>query len=252
MGIREIMSGFVNGSGKTAEQQQMQPTQPAQAQAVSTATGVHSAGEVSAIPPTAVGDKSPLANYDKLWEADASIKPVAHSVAMTFDKGKVSAAVQHIDYMKELPAELIAKATSGDTAAMMEVINRTGQTALTNATQVTTDIVNQALDRQAEHYRTTVIPDVLRGNAVRTAIRADNPIFEHPAVKPMLSMAENQLIAKHPQATPAEITAMAKDMTSEFAQAIADSQGKVMIDKPVVKESDKPFNWESWATQPAS
>lgn len=179
-----------------------------------------------AIPKQGEGEKAPLAEYAKLWENDPTKQPEAPQPFFNADPKKLLEAARTIDFSKQIPAEVLAKVAAGGEgaqAAFSEAINAVTQAAYAQSAHATTKIVEAALTKQMEQVMAK-IPDLVRNQAIKENLRAENPLFSNPAVSPMLSMLESQISSKNPTASAAEVNTMAKNFLNEFATAIGVQQ----------------------------
>ena len=195
-------------------------------------------GSIAAIPPAATGDASPLANFKDLWETpkDAQGNPIVQTKASLVptinpDPAKIQESASKIDFTKLIPADVQAKALAGDSTAFMQAINAASQATLAHTTQLTAQIVKEALTQQATAFEARAA-DILRTERVSNTIQADNPLFTNPATAPMLRMVEQQFMAKNPTASPAEISQMAKAYVAGFAEEAVKASGKVITEAP--------------------
>jgi hypothetical protein len=179
---------------------------------VPSGTTPQSTGNPPAIPPAAQGDQSPLANFADLWKADPNISQTTPTIVPNFNldsKGLLDAASK-VNFMQSISPELITKASSGDAAALGEVINRAVQIGFANSTAATGELVKQALSGAEKTITSDFIPTAVRNQAVQAAMLDQNPIFSDPAVQPMLALLQPQLQRKYPTASAEEIAAYAK------------------------------------------
>src|SRR6266478_155914 len=191
-----------------------------------------------AVEPT--GDKSPLDGYLKLWEIDPNAKPPASLVpSITVDPKKIMEGARGVDFTKSLSAATLEGISKGDTKAFLAGINEVGQGALAHASVMASNLVTAALTAQEKAFREEVMPDMLRKHNVSNALRTDNPMFDNPAVKPVLSMIENQFQIKNPNASASEITTLAKQYLSGFATEILTGAGKIVSDPPQVRKTSR-------------
>lgn len=261
MSIGDIFNAFRGGS----QQQPMTPAQAAQAAASgamgsaaanpavpSAATPASDGSQAAAIPPAGKGEASPLENYQKLWDkADTDPKPLDPVVRFNADPAKVMQAAQQIDITKAIDPALLARVNAGnDPAALVELINKSVQVGIAHSTQSTTGIVNEALKQQNDKYTNDIIPEILRRERIQNTTRADNPLFTNPAVAPIMSMVESQLMIKFPTASPAEISEKAKEYIGGLGSAVLESQGLVASAKPVATTAVGGVeDWSKWATK---
>lgn len=186
-----------------------------------------------AIPKAGEGDASPLDGYSKLWEtADTDLKPTPLVPQMTADPAKLLEAAKGVDFTKAMRPEVLEAASKGDSAALGTLINEAAQAGYAQSAMATTKIVEAALTKQAKTFQETVMPEILRRHSISQTNRADNPIFDNPAVKPMLEGLENQLAIKNPTATAADISAHAKIILTGMAEDIVKQSGRTIAETP--------------------
>jgi hypothetical protein len=65
------------------------------------------------------------------------------------------------------------------------------------------------------------LPDMLRAQGSTEHLRTTNPIFENPAVKPVVDATQAQLLQKFPNASNAEITKMTQDFILAMGESFA-------------------------------
>jgi len=197
-------------------------------------------GSNPAIPKAGEGDKSPLAEYSKLWEAKET-SPKSFVPEINIDPAKISESASKVDFTKAINPELIAKASSGDMNAMMQVINQSAQAALAQSIGATAEITKQALQQQAKKFNEEFAPEMLRRNAISQNLQDNNPIFDNPAIKPVLKNIENQMATAYPQASPQEVTAKAKEYYISLAKEIINSTGDTVISRSDANKDSRGF-----------
>lgn len=208
-------------------------------------------GSVLAIPKAGEGDKSPLANYGDLWQTSTDPKdknyvkpPATTATKISADPAKMMEAAKTVDFTKVLSPELQARLAKAEPAAIVEAMNTVAQATYAQAAGAATHILNSALEAQAKTFRDQVMPEILRNHSVSQQLRTDNPLFDNPAVSPVLKMVERQLVAKNPTLSPVEITAKAKDYLTGFATELVSASGRVITDKPAAPAKGRePQNW---------
>jgi hypothetical protein len=212
------------------------PTAPGAASTSANTTGTQQ-GAFPAV--EAEGPKSPLDGFTKLWETDPKAKPQASMVPqINGDPQKIRDAAKNIDFTKQLSPTTLEGIAKGDVKAFLAGINEVGQAALAHSASTTTGLITAALTAQEKTFREEVMPDMLRKHNVSNALRTDNPLFDNPAVKPVLTMIENQFQVKNPSASAGEITTLAKQYLSGFATELLTASGKVVSDPPSTSSSN--------------
>lgn len=222
---------------------QQQPTMQVAAQAnptVPSATTPLSDGSVKAIPgvPGVESNKSPLEGFNELWNTDPNApKPASLVPEFSLDPKKLMDAANSVDFAKQISSAAMEAAKAGDFSAM---INETLRLAFTQTATVSTNIMKDALTKQADVFHTSVLPEALRRHDASTALRADNPVFESPAVKPMLEMVERQFAAKNPTMSAVDLTKNAKEFLLAFGGEMITGSGKTIVDSSANKTSQQP------------
>lgn len=216
----------------------------------------------AAIPAAGKGEASPLEGYAKLWEhAETDGKPASLVPALTADPAKLMAAAKTIDFSKAITPATLEAAAKGDAVALGQAISEAAQAGYAQAASATTKILEAALTKQAETFKNEVMPEILRKHAVNSSLSADNPLFDNPAIAPMLAMAKDQLAIKYPNASAAEITKHAQAMMGGFAEALITSSGRTIVAKDasttdaagnkVGRGVDKNFDWATYFGVPS-
>lgn len=239
MGIKDIFASFSSTPTATAQSQttttaQAAPNDPSKTNPLvpGANTGV-SDGSTKGIPAVGEGDQSPLAGFEKMWEtADTDRKPISLVPDLNVDPAKLMEQAKKMDFSKLIKAEDVTKALGGDAATFVNIINTVAQAGFAQSTNTTTRIVDAALRDQAKKFNEEVLPAKLKEHNINTGLRADNPLFENPAVAPVLSMVEQQLQIKFPTASASEIKQKAKEYISGLGSAIVIGDGKLVTEKP--------------------
>lgn len=207
-------------------------------------------GSVPAIPIAAEGDKSPLANFDKLWEIDPNAKKAASLVpTISNDPKKLMEAARGFDFTKAIDPTTLEGITKGKPEAFITGINQAVQAAFAQSMGTTSNLITQALQVQEKTFNEQVIPDILRKHNISNQLRTDNKLFESPAAAPLLAMLENQFSSKYPTASAAEISQHAKEYLSAFSTELLTGSGKIISDPPKQVEGSKarePYDWSKF------
>lgn len=159
----------------------------------------------TAIPPAAEGDKSPLANYDKLWETpkiEGTPSPKLGE-GFNFDPSKLAEAAKSLDFVKVIPPEVMALASKGDAAALAQVVNLAGQAGFAQSATVAGKLVETAMAKFTDQFNAN-LPQMIRDRTAQS-MSGENPAYKDPAVAPIIEQVRNQLLARHPNATPQDI-----------------------------------------------
>ena len=202
-----------------------------------------------ATPPNAtdapVTEATPLDSFKDIWQTapvdpNAPTKP--NGVFGDVDPKRFMEAAGKIDFSKAVtPEQLQAISAGGDGAmrAFAESMNKVAQGVYAQSAFASTKIVENALAKSRENFLAE-LPQHIKQQQVSTTLRDSNPIFSNPAVQPIISALEIQMTQKYPNATPTEITNMAK----QYVEAL----GTAFTPKPAASASkdSEGTDWEKF------
>lgn len=196
---------------------------------------------------TADAMKSPLDQFNTLWETDPNAVTPPASMFASLDSRKVMETASKVDFTKVVSPELMQKINGGGEGAMqamMEAMGKMSQMSFAQSALATTKIVEQALKEQETKYNSE-LPNHIKRQTVSNTLRDENPALSHPAAQPILEAIKTQMTAKYPNATASEVAGMAKDYLASFATAV--SPVKVKDDTSDGKQGGTDFSsWDSF------
>lgn len=193
------------------------------------------------------GAASPLDKFNDLWQPVAT-DPNAPQGPQSVDPQKLMEAASKVDFSRSLNQETLAKVAAGGEEAikaLMESFNTFGQQVYGQSAVTTAKIVEQAV-AEARNQFIAEIPDAIKRQGARTKMFDDNPAFKHPAIAPMIEAQVQQLSTKFPKASPAELTAMAKDHLQAMAALISPPKADASANGKTGKED---VDWDSYMSQ---
>lgn len=212
--------------GGNTQQQQQQPTQQQPGNLPNNGGAADPSNPTlpnPAIVDPAKKEESPLANFAELWKpTESKSDPQDNSFLGPVDPAKVMEAAKRTDFTKVVTPEQMQKIAAGGqeaVTAMMEAMNSVTQAAFAQSAMTSAKLVEQALSK-AESKFTSDLPQHFKKMSVSENLRNENPIFNNPAVSPIISALEFQLTQKYPNASSSEITKMAKEYISDFGNAV--------------------------------
>lgn len=188
-------------------------------------------------------EATPLDSFKDLWNND----PVDSNAAPTgvfnnVDPKKFMEAAGKIDFTKVItPEQMTAISQGGEGAvqAFAAALNKVAQTTYAQSAFATTKIVEQAMARGKDTILSE-LPQHIKKHTVSENLRAENPVFQNPAVQPVISALEAQLTVKYPRATAGEITQMAK----QYVEALGTSFSPKPAAPANADENDT--NWDEF------
>lgn len=243
-----------NPASPTIQQQQQanvaaNPTVPSSATPTSN-------GSLSAIPAAGTGDESPFDQFKELWKTDPNTNQQTKSLVPAFNldhKGLLEAASK-VDFTAHINPELVTKALAGDATSLLAVINQASQFAYASAAASSGELIKGSLTSAQNVLNDSVLPAALRNREISQAIDASNPIFQNPAVAPMLENLKMQFANKYPTSSPTDIAAMATQYLSTVSEHIVAAAGGTVVSKQQQQRNRGGYNppeetdWDAFAS----
>jgi hypothetical protein len=202
------------------------------------------------------GPKDPMANYADLFVVkDTDRKPATSMPSLTIDNKKISEALAGMDTLAGIPAEVLAKAKSGDFDSVTQVIQHSSRQTMQNATAMTAQIVQSTINQLNDHYQKEIIPEILRkqdsrGNGESVVAK----LMANPASAPLVTSIRDQFMLKNPTAPGAEIERLTQAYFADFSNMVVGASGKTITDTSAAQggkgDSAKGnFDWANWASE---
>lgn len=195
---------------------------------------------VAALPE--VKDESPLAPFNNLWE-DTPVDPKAPTGPNAYvppTPEDIQTAVAKADFSSKFTPEQLAAVTAGGegaTEALVQLLNTVGQQSLAQSTMVNSKLNAQAM-QAAIASEVAKMPELVRAQNAQAHLKDTNPLFDNPAIKPVIAATQQQLQAKFPHATPAELTKMTQDYIT--------AMGETFAPKPAVAAGIEADDWSDY------
>lgn len=224
-----------------------QPPAPPASSAVTSANGV--------VPPDGnkPGEQSPPDKFSKLW--DPTEPDQTKQGNQTPDNGltpeKMLEAASKVDFRKSLNPELVTKLQAGGTEAVeatLALMNQTAQQVYGQSVVVAQKLVDRAVEQATQEFAKQ-IPGLVKGQAARESLLSDNPAFKDPKVAPIVGAVQQQLQAKFPNASAAEISQMAREYFKEAA-GVFSSDPKAAAAAATANKVADGESWDDWFKLP--
>jgi hypothetical protein len=188
--------------------------------------------------------KSPEDKFEKLWETTPTDPNVAQGGVgeNPLTPEKMLEAAGKIDFKRVLDPESLRKiAAGGDeaVAAMAELLNKTAQTVYGQSTVVAQKLIETQVQKARDEF-TSQLPSLVKKQTMQESLLAENPAFKKPSVAPVVTAIQNQLAAKYPNATAAELNQLAK----EYLKAAAEDFNPTPKQEPTAAE--RGVDWDQW------
>lgn len=214
------------GARRRAEQIAATPA-PAPAPAAAPAAAPNPADS----PEARLAEAWKMAPVDPKQQAAAGPRPYFGNV----DPNKIAAAAQSMDFLNGVDPALVEKAKGGDADAFLAVVNASNQNAFKTAMMALPGIIEPVL-QQAEQRQAERAPAIFQQLQLRTA-RSSDPVFNNPAVAPVVEALKTTIASQNPQATPAQVLELVQQRISDLGQVLAPLQKQQQEDNAPARRS---------------
>lgn len=166
---------------------------------------------------------TPLAGFSKLWDApttDQGTKPTG--VLPTLTAEQLSTTLANSNFLQSVNPDLLAKAAGGDAAAFSDVINQGLRNVMTQSVLASHGLVEAGARSHGASLQDR-LPSMVRSSNVSDSLQS-NPLYNNPAVRPVIDNVRQQLEAKHPTASAKEIATLTDSYFSDLVSAMGGSK----------------------------
>lgn len=215
------------------------PTNPT----VPAATPATPAPTTTQVTPENSANQSPLDQFADLWKTDPNAAPPGNiDNLFNIDPAKLQEAAAKTNFSQVISQDTIQKMAAGGQEAVeafSDSMNKVAQAVYAQSAMATAKIVEQALGKAQASYDAR-IPSLIKQHQVSDNLRNESPIFNNPAVSPLISAMEVTFTQKYPNASAGEITKMAKDYIAAIATSFAPAP------QEPAPTASKDYDWSSF------
>lgn len=211
------------GGTPTPDAAPAQPAQPAPAQPGNLPPAAPA--DPTKVPGTTPNDgtptNSPLDQFKDLWEPVKN--EAGDQTPVELDAAKVSEAMSKADFSNVLNQENLSAIAQGGEPAMkafQDSLNAVARQVMTQSTLISNKMIEQAVAKATKEQQAK-LPDLLKRQSLKENLADSNPLFNNPAVKPVIEAVQSQLAAKYPNATTTELAKMATDFVTVMGEQFA-------------------------------
>lgn len=190
---------------------------------------------------------SPEDKFAKLWETAPTDPnaPAAGAPDNSLTPEKMLEAAGKVDFKRVLDQASLKKISAGGEeaiGALAELLNKTAQTVYGQSTVVAQKLIETQVSKARQEFEAQ-LPTLVKKQTMQESLLTENPAFKKPSVAPVVTAIQNQLAAKYPNATAAELNAMAKD----YLKAAAEDFNPTPKKEPTAAE--RGTDWDKWVEQ---
>lgn len=163
---------------------------------------------------------NPFDDYAKLFKSAAENSDI-QAPTFSLDPKVIADVAGKMDFTKGISPELMSKATSGDAAAMMQLIQETGRNAYRASLEHATKLTDTHLGQRSE-FETKNLKRGVKEQLTSDALSQGNANLNHPTIKAELNRIAKQFAAspEYADASPAEIAKAAHNYMNDLHAAM--------------------------------
>lgn len=235
--------------GQQTNTQQAAPQgQQAAAPQAGTAAPTGTNGEVGGAG-TAAPSGSPLDNYLAIWQNANTAEGAQKTNVLETDVVPLGAEqmqalhqkMSTVNFLGGVNPEVITAALGGDANAFSSVINQAVQQALLQSVRLNGAMLNNSFRSRTAAIMEAVPQHVQQAMTI-SQIRQDNPIFNNPAARGILSALETNLATNHPNISPQQASQVAQRFLQDFATELV---GKPVDPQAAATTTPGNIDWSS-------
>ena len=169
------------------------------------------------MPGTDPNNQNPLDVYSKMFDT-ANNGSDLQAPSFKIDPKVLSDVSSKMDFTRGVNQETLAKATSGDTAALLDIIKTVGQNSYRAALEHNTALTDSYLTNRGDFDKKSLergVKSQLTASELSSA-----PNYNHPVVKAELNRIASQFAAANPDASPQEVAKAAQKYIADLQNAL--------------------------------
>lgn len=217
------------------QQQQQQPQNP-----TNQPLG-DNAGQTNPIASEQNKPVDPLAAYGKLFEESKETPELPPSFKL--DPEMIGKTASSMNFLQGLPQEVVQAAQTGDSAALMQMMNHTAQKAYQAALAHSSALTDKFVDSRSKFDMERGLAPRVKSELTQQAL-ASAPNYSNPVVREKLNEEARRFQKAYPEASPQQIAEMAQQYIMDLANALNPNANKTSE-----KEAEGEMDWTKYLTQ---
>lgn len=190
--------------------------------------------------------QTPLDKFNDLFKIDPNANPQnSNTPIFNIDPQKMMEAAGKVNFAQVVTPESLQAIQGGGEAAataFAEALNKVAQQVYAQSAIASTQLIEKALGKARENF-TAEIPSLIKAQNLTESLRNENPAFAHPAAQPVVSMIQENLRLKNPNATVQEL----QDLTRQYFNTLGAAFAQQPIATSTQSKSDE-IDWENFLT----
>lgn len=181
----------------------------------------------------------PLAPFAKMYDTP---KQADTAPQFALDQTALATAANSLSFLSDADPALMQRAKAGDSEAIMQLIEHTGRQAYQHALSHSSTLTNKFTEaREAFNNKGfgTKVKSELTVNALTGTAN-----FDHPVVRKELIKVAQSIQEQHPDASPQEVAARAKEYITELSRAVNPASAS-----PAGSGAPQSTDWDAYLDQ---
>lgn len=178
----------------------------------------------------------PLAPFAKMYDTPAQVDQAPQ---FALDQAALSTAASSLNFMQGVDPAVMQRAEAGDSKAIMQLIEHAGRQAYQNALSHSSTLTNKFTEAREAYNNKDFSGKVKSELTVNAMTGMAN--FDHPVVRKELIKVAQDIQRQHPDASPQEVAAKAKEYITALSQAVNPTSAT-----PQGKGAPKSTNWDAF------
>lgn len=167
---------------------------------------------------------NPLDILKDLWKAPEGVtpEPTVADIFKNLNVEKLNESASKLDFRGVATPEMLARVKAGGDdglQATLEIMNAMNQRAYAQSTLAGIRVTEQAMNR-ADKITSDRIPGMVRTAATADSLRAEDAMYNHPAMQPLVGALQSAFQGKNPNATVSEIKSQVVDALKAYGQVL--------------------------------
>jgi hypothetical protein len=250
--LQSIMGGFSSNSGQGQPSNQNQGGQQNQQQSQGNGSpqgnGQPTDSNASPASPNQQVNGSntpvdPSELWNKMWDTTNNGEKADTPPQLKLDSTILDQVSGKLDLMQGIDQELLQKATSGDTQALLQIIQNVGRSAYKNAISHNSSLTNEFIG-QREAFQGKQLPGMIKGQMTNDLLAGEGA--QAPAfVKNQMQDLAKRFQQANPDATPAQVKQSVQDYVRQLAEFVNPGQNSTSNNQQQ-NPSDQQTDWDKW------
>lgn len=189
--------------------------------------------------------QSPLDAYASLFDNSASGQNELQAPRFQLAPEAISKAADSLDFLSDLPEELLSEIQQGKPQAFLAAINHVGRKAYSTAISHQSHLTDRFSEANRQ-YEDKTLGSKIKSHLTQNSVQGLPEAQSHPVVRDSIKRIAQDLQKHHPDASPEQLVQMAKDYYVNIAKSIAPDS--FAANQQQKSQGQGAIDWDSYIT----